>query len=48
MFGRLSPFHTDRRSPQAVYECRICGHTLDANTKQCSQCGSDEIARYDL
>jgi predicted RNA-binding Zn-ribbon protein involved in translation (DUF1610 family) len=32
----------------ALYECRSCGTTLDADQEMCPACGSDEIARYDL
>ncbi|MBX0322699.1 hypothetical protein EGH21_06610 [Halomicroarcula sp. F13] len=31
-----------------LYECRICGVTMDQRLDACRQCGSREIARYEL
>lgn len=35
-------------SPAAVVECRHCGRTVDAGTRECDTCGRAEIARYEL
>lgn len=47
MFDRLNPFGT-RTRPVTLYECRICGCALDTEVGECQQCGSSEIARYEL
>jgi uncharacterized OB-fold protein len=31
-----------------VIECRQCGHWLDTVRDACSECGSEEIASYEL
>ncbi|MBX0295483.1 hypothetical protein [Haloarcula nitratireducens] len=31
-----------------VYECRMCGMKMPQHSESCHQCGSTEIARYDL
>lgn len=31
-----------------LYECRICGLTMDQRLDACRECGSREIARYEL
>ena len=35
-------------SPTLYYECRQCGHSAEVLTNECPQCGSHEIAAYDL
>ncbi len=34
--------------PSILWECRNCGKTLSADAEECSGCGSEEIAFYDL
>ncbi len=31
-----------------VLECRRCGTPVDGTTETCPQCGSSEIARYEI
>ncbi|MFQ3318460.1 MAG: hypothetical protein ACI8UR_000430 [Natronomonas sp.] len=31
-----------------LYECRNCGTTLEPECDCCTNCGSEEIARYDI
>jgi predicted RNA-binding Zn-ribbon protein involved in translation (DUF1610 family) len=38
--------HPRRR--QGFFECRHCGTTVDNSSMTCPNCGSQEIARYDL
>ena len=40
-------FHRDSRREEFV-ECRQCGTTIDASDNRCPQCGSTEIARYEI
>lgn len=35
-------------SGTTVVECRHCGTPLRTDDDDCGECGSDEIARYDL
>ena len=30
------------------YECRHCGYSVEKDVDECPQCGSQEIAAYDL
>ncbi|CDK39102.1 zinc-ribbon domain-containing protein [Halorubrum sp. AJ67] len=39
---RLEPSSTTH------HECRHCGYTVENNANECPQCGSHEIAAYDL
>ena len=32
----------------AHYECRHCGYSVEKDVNECPQCGSHEIAAYDL
>lgn len=34
--------------PQAHFECRDCGTTVDTPSSVCPNCGSQEIGRYDV
>lgn len=31
-----------------IVECRHCGTPLQSDAEACEECGSDEIARYEL
>lgn len=33
---------------KVMYECRRCGVKLSENHKECPDCGSEEIASYEL
>ena len=33
---------------QMLYECRVCGETLDERHAECPSCGRAEIAEYEL
>lgn len=33
---------------ETVYECRNCGITVDNETDTCPNCGTDEIAQYEV
>ena len=39
---RLEPSST------TLYECRHCGYSVEENVDECPQCGSHEIAAYDI
>lgn len=34
--------------PLVMFECRLCGTTLDAETETCPECGTAEISRYEI
>lgn len=34
--------------PDTLWECRVCGTTLDDGATECRTCGSTEIATYEL
>ncbi|ELY93679.1 hypothetical protein C480_19549 [Natrialba aegyptia DSM 13077] len=42
---RVLPFPDQ---PNLLHECRRCGATVDEDSESCSECGSTEIAVYDL
>ncbi|ATW88757.1 hypothetical protein halTADL_2008 [Halohasta litchfieldiae] len=35
-------------SSTAHHECRHCGYSVEKDVAECPQCGSHEIAAYDL
>ncbi|ELZ32389.1 DUF7129 domain-containing putative zinc-binding protein [Halorubrum tebenquichense] len=35
-------------SSTTLYECRHCGYRVEKSVDECPQCGSHEIAAYDL
>ncbi len=35
-------------SETTLYECRNCGPTLDTDDDQCPECGSADVATYQL
>ncbi|WP_254272934.1 DNA repair protein RadA [Haloarcula marina] len=43
-------FRDALRDPEGyiIYECRLCGASTDQWQRACDQCGSGEIARYEL
>ncbi|WP_226023105.1 hypothetical protein [Halomicrobium salinisoli] len=37
-----------RADGDAIYECRNCGAALDDPEEPCHECGSEEVAEYEL
>lgn len=35
-------------SGETVYECRVCGTNTPADAERCAECGSSEIAAFDI
>ncbi len=33
---------------ETVYECRVCGTNTPADAERCAECGSSEIAAFDI
>lgn len=48
MFDRVKRVFEGSRSPTVVFECRSCGTSVDRDTDTCPECGSDEIAHYEI
>ncbi len=37
-----------RPSSEDLFECRRCGKTLDRDADECSECGCEEVVRYEF
>jgi len=46
--ARLKRVFSVRPATTTVVECRHCGTPLQADADSCRECGSAEIARYEL
>jgi len=33
---------------ETIYECRVCGTNTPADAERCLECGSSEIAAFDI
>jgi len=33
---------------ETVYECRVCGTNTTGDAERCAECGSSEIAAFDI
>jgi len=47
-FRRLKRALSVQPGTTTVVECRHCGTPLQSDADTCQECGSDEIARYEL
>ena len=48
IIDRLTTYVADRGRPDAVYECRTCGTTLDSDADSCPHCGPTEVKKFEL
>ncbi|SEW10599.1 hypothetical protein [Halobacterium jilantaiense] len=46
--ARLKRAFSVQSETTTVVECRHCGTPLQADAESCQECGSSEIARYEL
>lgn len=37
-----------KTTPVVIIECRQCGTNVSQSDEECPQCGSNEIARYEM
>jgi len=35
-------------SGETLYECRVCGTNTPADAERCTECGSSDIAAFDI
>jgi uncharacterized OB-fold protein len=48
VFGRFRTVLGGDRTSGVYAECRRCGRTVEHEARDCPQCGTDAIARYEL